>query len=206
MLPFIKLRLADYCKIAFNYCLGLSLPVAKTLWFDRQGIITAGKALHLNLDEFLTARLASLLFKEKVESRLLFFYATIPNRLALSLCSAGQENSFNAFKPAAVMPGCLDMRADFILQTAAPYLLYDGHTVYRLHPLEEPHRTSFYVWDFGDLLGNFLKKVDKTLYFRILNHKAEYHEFSAVPKHPCTHIQYLDSSIPVQHAFCQPLY
>ena len=56
----------------------------------------------------------------------------------------------------------------------------------RLHPLTQPDRTSFYVWDFGDYVGNFLKEVDKAFYFRILNDKQTYFEYSVVPKNPCT--------------------
>lgn len=205
MLPFIELRLADYCKVGFNYCLGLTLPIARSLWFDQQEIVSAGKALNLNLDEYLTAHLASFLSKKNIEAKMLMFYAAIPNRLAISLCSPGQGNFFNALEPTAVMPGCLDIRHDFILQTATPFLLYDSHKVYRLHQIEDPHRTSFYVWDFGNLRGNFLKNVDKTLYFRILNDKVTYAGYSAVPKNPCTHIQYLDRSFTVHHAFCQPI-
>ena len=98
---------------------------------------------------------------------------------------------------------CVDLRHDFIPQTAAPFLLYEGGSVLRLHPLSQPDRTSFYVWDFGDYVGNFLKEVDKAFYFRILNDKHTYFEYSVVPKNPCTAIIHRGSVIPVHHAFCQ---
>ncbi len=97
----------------------------------------------------------------------------------------------------------LNLRHDFIPQTAAPFLLCEGGSVFRLHPLSQPDRTSFYVWDFGDYVGNFLKEVDKAFYFRILNDKQTYFEYSVVPKNPCTAITYRGGVIPVQHAFCQ---
>lgn len=206
MLPFIELRLPDYCTVAFNYCLGLFLPVARNLWFDRRKIIWAGKALQLNFDEYLTAHLATYFLEGNHASRTLVFYGAIQERFALSLCSAEQGDLANTRTLATAMPGCLDRRADFILQTAAPFLLFDGRTVCRLHHLDEPDRTSFYVWDFGDLLGNFLKKVDKSFYFRILNDKDTYYEYAVVPKNPVTHIQYGNRAIPVHHAFCRPLY
>jgi hypothetical protein len=201
MLPFIDLHIADYCRMAFNYCLGLYLPIGRSLWFDRQEVVRAGKAAHLNLDEYLTGLLASLFFQEKAALRILIFYAAIPERFALSLCSADGVNLFEPSQPTTDLPGCVDLRHDFIPQTAAPFLLYDGRVVYRLYQLDRPDRTAFYVWDFGDCLGNFLKEVDKTFYFRVLNDKNTYYEYSVVPKNPCTSIQYLGRSIPVHHAF-----
>ena len=203
MLPFIDLRVANYCKIAFNYCLGLYLPIGRSLWFDWQEVVRAGKAAHLNLDEYLTALLASIFFKENLESRVLTFYAAIPGRFAVSLCSSDPMDFLNASRPLAALPGCVDLRHDFIPQTAAPFLLYDGHLVSRLYQMEQPDRKSFYVWDFDDCLGNFLKEVDKTFYFRVLNDKETYYEYSVVPKTPCTSITYLGRSITVHHAFYQ---
>jgi hypothetical protein len=195
--------MADYCRVAFNYCLGLYLPIGRSLWFDREETVKAGKASRLNLDEYLTGLLASLFSKEKTPSRILTFYAAIPERFALSLCSSGGVNSCNASKTTVDLPGCVDLRHDFIPQTATPFLLYDNRVVYRLYQMEQPKRTHFYVWDFGDCLGNFLKEVDKTFYFRVLNDKNTYNEYSAVPKHASTSIKYLDGSLPIHHAFCR---
>ena len=206
MLPFIDLRITDYCRVAFNYCLGLYLPIGRSLWFDWEEVVRAGKALHLNLDEYLTGLLASIFFQEKTQSRILTFYAAIPERFAISLCSADQVNFFDSSKPTLDLPGCVDLRHDFIPQTATPFLLYDSRAVYRLYQMEQPKRTSFYVWDFGDCLGNFLKEVDKTFYFRVLNDKNTYYEYSAVPKHASTSIKYLDGFIPIHHAFCRQCY
>ena len=203
MLPLIDLRVADYCKIAFNYCLGLYLPIGHSLWFDRWESEKAGKACQLNFDEYLTALLASMFFNEGPESRVLTLYASIPERFAISLCSSHPMDFLNNSKIMARLPGCVDLRHDFIPQTAAPFLLYDNHSVYRLYPLDQPDRTSFYVWDFGDCLGNFLKEVDKTFYFRILNDKNTFYESSVVPKNPYTSITYLGGSVTVHHAFCR---
>jgi hypothetical protein len=203
MLPFMDVRLADYCKIAFNYCLGLSLPIGHSLWFDREEVRQAGKEAHLNMDEYLTGLLASLFIRERVKTSILAFFAAIPGRLALSLCSSGPMTFLNTAQPGAALPGCIDLRHDFIPQTAAPFLLYDGRALHRLHPLTEPDRTAFYVWDFGDCLGNFLKQVDKAFYFRILNDKETYFDYGVVPKNPCITIQHPDGAITVHHAFCR---
>lgn len=203
MLPVVDLHPADYCKIAFNYCLGLSLPIGHTLWFDRQAVRQAGKAAGLNLDEYLTGLLASWFIKERVNSSILAFFAGIPARLALSLCSAGPMAFLAAAPTGEALPGCVDLRHDFIPQTAAPYLLYDGRSVFRLHPVTDPERTAFYVWDFGDCLGNFLKQVDKAFYFRILNDKETYIDYGVVPKNPLTTIPYSDCALPVHHAWCR---
>ena len=64
MLPVINLRLADYCRVAFNYCLGLSMPIGRSLWFDGEEVQQAGRELNLNLDEYVTALLASYFFRE----------------------------------------------------------------------------------------------------------------------------------------------
>jgi hypothetical protein len=202
MLPSLDLRLADYCNVAFNYCLGLSLPIGRSLWFDREALVQAGKALHLNLDEYLTALLASLFIRKKALSNILAFYAAIPGRSALSVCSAQPMAFLHAPVPGGALPGYIEVRQDFIPQTAAPFLLYEGGTVTRLHPVTRPDHTSFYVWDFGDCLGNFLKKVDKAFYFHILNDKDTYFDYAAVPKNPCTSIKYQGGFIPVQHAWC----
>ena len=45
MLPVINLRLADYCRVAFNYCLGVSLPIGHSLWFDGDEVQQAGREL-----------------------------------------------------------------------------------------------------------------------------------------------------------------
>ena len=202
MLPYIELRLADYCRVAFNYCLGLSMPIGYSLLFDREALMQAGKGLHLNLDEYLTALLASLFSGEAAETHIMAFYAAIPGRSALSLCSSDPTVVLHLRETWAALPGCLELRHDFIPQTAAPFLLYKGHQVCRLHPLTQPERASFYVWDLGDCLGNFLKEVDKTFYFRVLNDKNSYYEYAAVPKNPCTSINYQGGAIPVQHVFC----
>ncbi len=205
MLPVIDLCLADYCPIGFNYCLGLSLPIGHTLWFDREAVRQAGKAAPRNLDEYLTALLAALFIRERVEASILTFFAAIPGRLALSLCSSGPMDFLDAAKPGAALPGCLELRHDFIPQTAAPFLLYDGRAVCRLHPLTQPERTAFYVWDLGDCLGNFLKQVDKAFYFRILNDKTTYIDYGVVPKNPLTTINFQDRALPVHHAWCHQL-
>jgi hypothetical protein len=202
MLPLIDLRLTDYCRVAFNYCLGLSLPIGYSLWFDRKVLGPAGKVLHLNLDEYLTALLASLFFREKAASDILAFYAAIPGRSALSLCSAEPSTVQIIRENWAALPGSLELRHDFIPQTAAPFLLYKDHSVYRLHPISQPERAAFYVWDLGDCLGNFLQEVDKAFYFRVLNDKNTYYEYTAVPKNPGTSIQYQWTVIAVQHAIC----
>jgi hypothetical protein len=203
MLASIDLRLADFCRVAFNYCLGLYVPIGHSLWFDREALVKDGKALGLNLDEYLTALLASLFFKEKAESKIFVFYAAIPGRVALSLCSSQPMDFLHTHEPGKALPGCIDLRHDFMPQISAPFLLYKGRTVCRMHPLSQPDRASFYVWDFGDCLGNFLKEVDKTFYFRVLNDKNTYYEYAAVPKNPCTSIAYQGSAIPVHHAFCE---
>ncbi len=203
MLPLINLPLADFCRIAFNYCLGLSLPIGHTLWFALNDVAKAGKALHLNLDEYLTALLTSRFCQEKVETRILVFYAAIPGRFALSLCSSGPLGFLHSPDIFSAVPGCVDLRHDFIPQTAAPFLLYEGGSVSRLHPLTQPDRTYFYIWDFDDYVGNFLKEVDKAFYFRVLNDKDTYFEYSVVPKNPCISITYRGAIIPVHHAFCQ---
>jgi hypothetical protein len=203
MLPFIELRLADYCRVAFNYCLGLYVPIGHSLWFDREALVQAGQALHFNMDEYLTALMASLFSREKVDSNILMFYAAIPGRVALSLCSFHPVKFLNTQETWAALPGCLELRHDFMPQTAAPYLLYKDRAVYRLHPLTQPERASFYVWDFGDCLGNFLKEVDKPFYFRVLNDKDTYYEYAAVPKNPWTSITYQGGTIPVHHVFCE---
>jgi hypothetical protein len=203
MLPCIELLLADYCKVAFNYCLGLYVPIGHSLWFDREAIVQEGKASHLNLDEYLTALLFSLFSKEKAASGILTFYAAIPGRSALSLCSSDPAGVQTIREAWPALPGCLELRHDFIPQTAAPYVLYKERTVYRLHPVTQPDRASFYVWDMGDCLGNFLKEVDKAFYFRVLNDKDTYYEYAAVPKNHCTSITYQGGAIPVHHAFCQ---
>jgi hypothetical protein len=205
MLPSIDLRPADYCTIGFNYCLGLSLPIGHTLWFDREAVRQAGKAAGLNLDEYLTGLLASWFMKEKAASSILTFFAGIPARLALSLCSPGPMPFLHGAHPGAALPGCLDLRHDFIPQTAAPFLLYDGRSIFRLHPLTQPERTAFYIWDFGDCLGNFLKQVDKAFYFRVLNDKTTYIDYGVVPKNPLTTIHYPDRAIPVHHAVCRQI-
>ena len=201
MLPFIDLRVADYCRIAFNYCLGLYLPIGRSLWFDLKESAKAGKASQLNFDEYMTALLASIFMQEGPDARILTFYAAIPGRFAVSLCSSGSLHFFESSPPMAELPGCVDLRHDFIPQVAAPFLLYDRGAVTRLYPLEQPQRTSFYVWDFGDCLGNFLKEVDKSFYFRILNDKNTYYDYSVVPKNPQTSITYFGGSITVNHAF-----
>ena len=203
MLPIIDLRLADYCRIAFNYCLGLTLPIGHTLWFDREITVQAGKEAHLNLDEYLTALLGALFFRSKVKSNILICLAAIPGRLALSLCSSQSMAFLSAPKTMENLPGFLELRHDFIPQTAAPFLLYEGRSVYRLHPVSQPDRTAFYVWDFCDHQGNFLKKVDKAFYFRVLNDKNTYYDYAAVPKNPCTSITYQGEIITVHHKFCQ---
>ena len=203
MLPVINLRLADYCRVAFNYCLGLSMPIGRSLWFDGGEVQQAGRELNLNLDEYVTALLASVFFRETAETPLLTLYAAIPGRFDLALCSAGPFNFLAGTELRALFPGCVDLRHDFIPQTAAPFLLCEGGSVVRLHPLTQPDRTSFYIWDFGDYVGNFLKEVDKAFYFRILNDKQTYFEYSGVPKNPGTAIIHRGGVIPVHHAFCQ---
>jgi hypothetical protein len=205
MLPFLELCLADYCRISFNYCLGLYLPIGRSFWFDREVLGKAGTASHLNLDEYLTALLASFFFKEAAETQILAFYAAIPGRFALSLCSSDPVIVVSTRDTLASLPGYLELRQDFIPQTAAPFLLFKDRAVYRLHPLTQPDRASFYLWDFGDCLGNVLKEVDKPFYFRVLNDKNTYYEYGAVPKNPCTSITYQGGIIPVHHAFCRQL-
>jgi hypothetical protein len=202
MLPSIDLRLADYCRVAFNYCLGLAMPIGYSLWFDREALGPAGKALHLNLDEYLTVLFFSSFSGEKADSGILAFYTAIPGRSALSLCSPDPAAVLQIRKNWAALPGSLELRHDFIPQTAAPFLLYKDSSVHRLHPLSQPERTSFSVWDLGDCLGNFLKEVDKAFYFRVLNDKNTYYEYAAVPKNPCSSITYQGAVIPVQHAWC----
>jgi hypothetical protein len=203
MLSSIDLRLADYCRVAFNYCLGLYVPIGHSLWFDREALVKAGKGLHLNLDEYLTVLLVSLFSKGEIDAPVLTFYAAIPERVALSLCSSQPMDFLHTQEPGKVLPGCLDLRHDFIPQTAALFLLYKDRTVYHLHPVTQPDRASFYVWDLGDCQGNFLKEVDKTFYFRVLNDKDTYFEYAAVPKTPCTSITCRGGAIPVHHALCQ---
>ena len=203
MLPVIDLHLVDYCRIAFNYCLGLSVPIGRSFWFDWGEVVRAGKSLHLNLDEYLTALLASCFGQESAKARILTFYAAIPERFALSLCSSGPLAFLHAPDICTALPGLLNLRHDFIPQTAAPYLLFEGGRISRLHPVTQPDRTSFYVWDFGDCFGNFLHEVDKTYYFRVLNDKKSYFEYAVVPKNPCTSIPYQDAIIHVNHVFCQ---
>jgi hypothetical protein len=205
ILPLIDLPLSDYCHIAFNYCLGLYVPIGRSLWFDREVTVKAGKALHLNMDEYLTTLLASLFFREKAAAGILAFYAAIPGRFALSLCSSAPLDFLQTPDISSNMPGCVDLRHDFIPQTAAPYLLYKDGAVYRLHPVTQPDRASFYVWDFGDCLGNVLKEVDKAFYFRVLNDKDTYYEYAAVPKNAGTSITCQGGALPVQHAFCRIL-
>ena len=203
MLPVINLRLADYCRVAFNYCLGVSLPIGHSLWFDGDQVQKAGRELDLNIDEYVTAQLASCFIQESANASILTFYAAIPGRFALSLCSCGPLGFLHTTDFCTGLPGFLNRRHDFIPQTAAPFLLWEGGALHRLHPWSQPDRTSFYVWDFGDYRGNFLKEVDKAFYFHILNDKHAYFEYSVVPKNPCTAIIYRGGVIPVHHAFCQ---
>jgi hypothetical protein len=202
VLPLIDLSLSNYCRIAFNYCLGLFLPIGRTLWFDWQAVLKTGKELHLNLDEYLTALLATLFFGKGTSSPLLTFYAAIPGRFALSLCSSDLAIVLHIREAGPSLSGYLEMRHDFIPQTSAPFLLYKEGMFYRLHPLSQPKRAAFYVWDLGDCLGNFLKEVDKAFYFRVLNDKKTYCEYAVVPKNPFTSIQHQGSVIPVHHALC----
>jgi len=201
MLPYIDLRLADYCSVVFNYCLGLAMPIGYSLWFDREALGPAGKALHLNLDEYLTVLLASL-FSTQEAANILAFYAAIPGRSALSLCSPDPSSVQTIRETWADLPGGIELRHDFIPQTAAPFWLYKDRSFNRLHPLSQLERNSFYVWDLGDCLGNFLKEVDKAFYFHVLNDKNTYYEYAAVPRNPCTSIQYQGAIITVQHALC----
>ncbi|MFZ2087093.1 MAG: hypothetical protein WAU47_00835 [Desulfobaccales bacterium] len=203
MLPIIELCLADYCRIAFNYCLGLAMPIGHSLWFDRESIVQSGRAVGLNMDEYLTGLLAALFFEKKATSKILTCFAAIPDRFALSLCSSQSMAFLSAPKTMENLPGFLELRHDFIPQTAAPFLLYEGRSVYRLHPVSQPERTAFYVWDFCDHQGNFLKEVDKAFYFRVLNDKNTYYDYAAVPKNPCTSITYQGEIITVHHKFCQ---
>ena len=205
MLPIIDLRLADYSRVAFNYCLGLSLPIGRTLWFDWQAVMKIGKELHLNLDEYITALLAACFTKAKVQYPILTFYGAIPGRLGLSLCSLEPLDFLHAPEMCTTLPGCVSLRHDFIPQTAAPFLLYEDASLRRLHPVSGPARTAFYVWDFSDCRGNFLKEVDKAFYFRVMNDKSTYYDYGVVPKNPRTSITYLDAAIPVHHVFCQVL-
>uniref|UniRef100_A0A7V6A2F6 Uncharacterized protein n=1 Tax=Desulfobacca acetoxidans TaxID=60893 RepID=A0A7V6A2F6_9BACT len=202
MLPYIDLRLANYCKVAFNYCLGLAMPIGYSLWFDREALRAAGKVLNLNLDEYLTALFFSLWSGGKNVSGVLAVYAAIPRRSALSLCSSDPADVQAIRETWKTLPGCLELRHDFIPQTAAPYALYKDQALYRLHPVTQPERAAFYVWDLGDCLGNFLQEVDKAFYFRVLNDKNTYSEYAAVPKNPGTSIPYQGGVIPVQHAWC----
>ena len=107
MLPFIDLRVADYCRIAFNYCLGLYLPIGRSLWFEGEESAKAGKACHLNFDEYVTALLASIFMKEGPDARILTFYAAIPGRFAVSLCSSDRLNFFESSQPITDLPGCV---------------------------------------------------------------------------------------------------
>jgi hypothetical protein len=203
MLPVIDLHLADYCHIAFNYCLGLYMPVGHSLWFDWGETVKSAKGLQLNLDEHLTALLASLFAKEAAEALVLTLYAAIPGRLALCLCSPEPVDFFHTGDLSSTLPACVDRRRDFIPQTAAPFLLYETGSVRRLHPLTEPDRTAFHVWDFSDCRGNFLKEVDKAFYFRVMNDKNTYCDYGVVPKNSCTSITYHDTVITVDHVFCE---
>jgi hypothetical protein len=160
------------------------MPIGHTLWFDREAVRQAGKAAGLNLDEYLTGLLASWFIKERVESSILAFFAGIPARLALSLCSTGPMDFLDAARPGAALPGCLELRHDFIPQTAAPFLLYDGRSVFRLHPITQPGAHRLLCLGFRRLLGEFLKQVDKTFYFRILNDKKPILTMASSPRTP----------------------
>jgi len=181
------------------------MPIGKSFWFERQAVYEAGKIFKVNLDEFLTGRIASFLLHKKPKSKILVFYGAIKNRFVVSVCSPRNVNFARAFKATGEAPGYLEVRHDFLLQTANPFILYDGDKLYRLYNVENPRRALFYICDFRNVVGRFMYKADKKLFFNILNDKDAYFDYSAVPKTPVTEITYQSSVYMVHHAFCKQL-
>jgi len=202
MLPTIVVRLADFCKIGFNYCLGVALPIGKNFWFDWNKVYTAAQKMHLNLDEWVTGRLAYFLKEKQPKSKILIFYGAIENRFVLSVCSRRHVNFIPAFRETADMPGYCQVRHDFLIQTAQPFLLYDGATLIRLYPLALPDQRLFFLCNFGNQRGNLFEKADKKFYFRLLNHKDRYFDLAPVPKLPVSELSFLNRSLVIAHAFC----
>jgi hypothetical protein len=181
------------------------MPIGKSFWFERQAVYETVKKFAMNLDEFLTGRIAAFLLYKKPKSKILVLYGAIKNRFVISVCSPRNVNFARAFRATVEVPGYLEVRHDFLLQTSNPFILYDGDKLYRLYNVENPHHTFFYVCDFRNVFGRFIYKADKKLFFNILNDKDAYFDYSAVPKMPVTEITYQNSLYVVHHAFCKQL-
>ena len=146
----------------------------------------AGRELNLNLDEYVTALLASDSLGKRRNAPLTL-YAAIPGRFALSLCSCGASCFLHTPRFLRGVAGMHQPAPSLYPPTRGPLSAVRGGAVHRLHPWSQPVDSSI-SGILAIIVGNFLKEVDKAFYFRILNNKNSYFDYAVVPKNPCTSI------------------
>ena len=129
--------------------------------------------MNLNLDEYVTALLASCFTQESAKAS----HINLLCRHSRAVCPVPVLLRPLGFSPRARYLHGSARDASTCATTLSPRLRppFCSARVVRFTACtrwSQPDRTSFYVWDFGDYVGNFLKEVDKAFYFRILNDKA----------------------------------
>jgi len=205
MLPKIEIQISKICKLGFNLRTGERGPIGDSYWFEWDAVLDAVKKQKLNLDTFLTLRLAHSLANKKPKSNILVFYAPTNDRFALTVCSRRSVSLLDVLDSTAGMPGYLEYGQGHVQPVARPFLFYNGKEIYRVYEVEDPEPDEYYVCDFGNAFGLTTSPAEKEEYEDILSDSESDPVYSAVPREPTTEVDYLGTPIKYHHAFCRAI-
>lgn len=203
MLPVIEIHISKVCKLGLNLRTGERGPIGDSYWFEWNAVLDAVKKQKMNLDSFLTLRLAHFLTKKKPKSNILIFYAPTNDRFALTVCSRRSVSFLDVLHSTAGMPGYLAYGQDHVLPIAHPFLFYNGTEIYRVYEVEDPEPDAYYFSDFGNLFGLTTSPVAKEEYEGIASNAESAPDYSAVPTESMTEVEYSGTQIKYHHAFCR---
>lgn len=203
VLPLIEVQAQEVCEMGFCPTTGRTEPIGDAFWFDWEAVAEAARSQGMNLDRFLTLRLASFFASKRLRSNVLICYAPYQNRFMLSVCSKRQTNFLKVLHSSHGMPGYLEYGQDYVPPTAAPFLFYGGMQLYRVYHIRERPSSANYVCDFGNAFGLCVSESDPDGYERIRDEMGTYVDYSAVPIEPSEEIDLDGTSVTLQHAFCK---
>jgi len=203
MLPIIEIHISKTCKLALNLRTGKRGPIGDSYWFEWDAVLDTLEKQKMNVDSFLTLRLAHFLTKKKPKSNILIFYAPTNDRFVLTVCSRRSGSFLDVLHSTAGMPGYLEYGQDHVPPIAHPFLFYTGREIYRVYEVGDPEPDAHYVCDFGNLFGLTTSPVAKEEYDGIRSDVESDLNYSPVPEEPVTEVEYSGTPIKYHHAFCR---
>ncbi len=200
MLQRIKFTDLNFCKTGLNLATGSNDAIGQDFIFD-WGIVREFSMGHgYNLDWFITPPIAWRLFEKRLLCSITFWYTPLNNHFVITVCSKRNVDFMN---PLHGLPGYSEYGQSFLRQNARPIIYWDGHFVFRIHPIFPNTSSEYLVEDLGNLFALFVEESDQEQYNEILQNPVEYFDYLAVPVKEEQSYNWNGKLIKVKHILCE---